>query len=400
MTMAGNSALSGLKVVEFAQLIAGPMAGSLLGDLGAEVVHIEDPGSGDPLRKVRADKEDRHLWWKVSGRNKRSATLNLRSARGQDVARSLVRWADVVITNMRPSTLESWGLDWSSAVSENPTLIMLHITGFGLNTSMSNAPGFGKVGEAMSGVVHVTGFPDGPPVHTGFSHADSLAGLMGALGVEAALYRKSVDPEFSGELVDLALFEPLFRLIEWQLVEQDQLGKTPMRAGNQLEGSVGSVVNLFRSSDDEWVTVSAGTPRSVRTLADFLGVEYPENADSDELAAVGRQLDGMISDWISTRPGDVALAELRNLGIVVSKIFNAADILDDVTYRERGDVVEVPDDDLGSIRMQAVVPKMLNHAGEIRRTGPALGEDNDLVYQEYLGIPKDEYLELQAEGVI
>src|SRR6202044_3561159 len=149
-----SAALSGLKVVEFAQLVAGPMAGSFLADLGAEVVHVEDPSSGDPLRKVRVAKDDLHLWWKVSARNKRSATLNLRTPQGQEVARSLIRWADVVVTNMRPGTLEEWGIDFEHAVAENPKIIMLHVTGFGLTSALRDAPGFGKVGEAMSGVVH------------------------------------------------------------------------------------------------------------------------------------------------------------------------------------------------------------------------------------------------------
>jgi crotonobetainyl-CoA:carnitine CoA-transferase CaiB-like acyl-CoA transferase len=400
MSNSKSSALSGLKVVEFAQLVAGPMAGSFLADLGAEVVHIEDPTSGDPLRKVRVAKDDLHLWWKVSARNKRSATLNLRTPQGQEIARSLIRWADVVVTNMRPGTLEEWGIDFEHAVAENPKIIMLHVTGFGLTSALRDAPGFGKVGEAMSGVVHLTGFPDGPPVHSGFSHADSLAGLMGALGVEAALYRRAVDPDFSGELVDVALFEPLFRLIEWQVIEKDQLEPTPMRTGNKLEGSGGSVVNLFQAQDGGWVTMSAGTPRSVQTLAKLFDVDVPDQADAQELEAIGERLERATREWIEQRPAAEAVAQLRDQGIVISKIYDAADILEDPTYKERNDIIEVEDPDFGSVRMQAVLPHLARHAGTVWRTAPKLGQDNELVYRDYLGLGEDEFKSLQSDGVI
>src|SRR5690348_14949519 len=187
-------ALSGVKIVEFAHVIAGPLAGTLMADLGADVVHVEDPSRGDPGRHQGPAKDGVHLWWKVSGRNKRSVTLDLRSEEGQEVARDLVRWADVVITNFRVDTLRKWGLDWTAVHELNPRAVMLQITGNGATSSSYNEPGFGKVGEARSGVVHVTGFPDGPPVHTGFSHADTCTALMGAFAVSAALVRRG-DPE-------------------------------------------------------------------------------------------------------------------------------------------------------------------------------------------------------------
>src|SRR4051812_22153862 len=185
--MTTDAALSGLKVVEFAHVIAGPLAGTFLADLGADVVHVEDPGNGDPQRVAGPHKDGAHLWWKVSARNKRSVTLNLRTEEGRAVARDLARWADVVITNFRVSTLEKWGLDFASLNEINPQLVLLQVTGFGAKNSRRNDPGFGKVGEAMSGVVNLTGFPDGPPVHTGFSHGDSVTGLMGAFAIQAAL---------------------------------------------------------------------------------------------------------------------------------------------------------------------------------------------------------------------
>src|SRR6185437_12294571 len=186
-----GAALEGLKVLEIAQLVAGPMAGSFMADLGADVVHLEDPSTGDPHRRVGAARDGVHLWWKVAARNKRSATCDLRSADGQELARSLAGWADVVVTNFRAGTLERWGLDWDRLHAVNPTLVMLAVSGYGADTSRRDEPGFGKVGEAMSGVVHLTGFADGPPLHAGYSNADSLTGLMGAFAVQAALFRRA-----------------------------------------------------------------------------------------------------------------------------------------------------------------------------------------------------------------
>lgn len=395
-----SSAMSGLKVVEFAQLIAGPMAGSFFADFGAEVIHVEDPRGGDPLRNIGAKKDGIGLWWKVSARNKRSVTLDLRSLEGQDLARSLVGWADVVITNFRVDTLQKWGLDWVRLSQEYPGLIMLHVSGFGTDTTRRNEPGFGKVGEAMSGVVQLTGFPDGPPMHAGFSHADSLAGLVGAYGVQMALYRKAHDPDFAGEFVDLALFEPLFRLIEWQVIIQDQLGVPPVRAGNNLPGSPGSVVDMFQAGDEQWVTVSAGTGRSTQMLADMFGVVVSDTPTPEESTALGALLHNGLREWIGERTVAEALSGLAEKGVVASRVYSAADIFEDQTYSERHDIVRAEDDELGTIRMQATVPKLRHHGGSVWRGGPALGLDNQLVYGEYLGIGHEEMQGLHERGVI
>ena len=395
-----RAALAGLKVLEIAQLVAGPMAGSFLADLGADVVHLEDPVTGDPLRRIGAVKDGTYLWWKVSGRNKRSATCNLRAPQGQDLARSLARWADVVVTNFRVETLEKWGLDWTRLSVENPTVIMLHVSGYGTDTTLRNSPGFGKVGEAMSGVVNLTGFPDGPPLHAGYSNADSLTGLMGAFAVQTALYRRANDPDFAGELIDLALFESHYRLIEWQVIIQDQIGIPPQRAGNELPGFAGGVVNAFLTGDGQWLTVSAGTPGSARTLGDMLGDTIDVDAPADELTATGARLERQLADWIAARPATAALEGLVARGVSASKIYTSADILADPTYAERNDVISIPDDDLGPVQMQAVIPKLRNHAGEVWRAGPALGADNELVYKEYVGLADATYDGLRTAGVI
>jgi len=396
---ANRPVFRGLKVVEFAHLIAGPLAGTLLADLGAEVVHVEDPTSGDPSRTMAQSKNGHNLWWAVSGRNKRSVTLDLRSAQGQDLARELVAWSDVTITNFRAGTLERWGLDWESLHAVNPKLVMLQVSGFGANTSMRNAPGFGKVGEAMSGVVHLTGFPDGPPVHTGFSHADSLTALMGAFAISSALTMRHA-PDFNGEWIDLALFETLFRLIEWQIIVYDQLGAPAGRAGNQLAVAPGAVINTYATADGRYLTVTSGTPRSVLNVVRLLGLPTAQYQSVDQQRARKDQLDRQLRDWISARTADDCLAQMRACEVVAAPVYSAADIAADPIYAERGDIVTVDDPGLGPVRMQAVIPKLHHHGGQIWRTGPALGQDNDLIYRTYLGLSDDRYQQLRQAGTI
>lgn len=397
--MKSLSALSGVKIVEFAHVIAGPLAGTLMADLGADVVHVEDPAVGDPGRTQGPTKDGVHLWWKVSGRNKRSVTLDLRSSEGQEIARQLVEWADVVITNFRVDTLHKWGLDWAAIHALNPRVVMLQITGNGVTSSDYNAPGFGKVGEARSGVVHVTGFPDGPPVHTGFSHADTTTALMGAFAVAASLVRRD-DPDFEGEWIDIALFETLFRLIEWQVIFYDQFGVSPKRAGNALEVAPGAVVNTYLSADDTWITVTSATPRSVLNIARLLSEpleDYQTVAQQNQRKA---RLDTLLAAWISQRPAVEALQLMVEHDVVGSRIYSAEDIMNDKTYAEREDIITVADPDLGEVRMQGVVPKLHQRPGTVWRVGPKLGEDNALVYGEWLGLSADRLAELERARVI
>jgi crotonobetainyl-CoA:carnitine CoA-transferase CaiB-like acyl-CoA transferase len=389
----------GLKVVEFAHMVAGPLAGTLLADLGADVVHVENPGTGDIARHLGVSKDGINLLWPVGSRNKRSVTLDLRGNDGQDLARELVAWADVVITNFRVETLEKWGMDWPAFHAVNPKIVMLQITGYGADTSMRNAPGFGHMGEAMSGVVHLTGFPDGPPVHTGFAHADSVTALMGAFAISAALTKRH-DPDFEGEWIDLALFESLYRLIEWQVIVYDQLGIPVQRAGNQLPVAPGSVINTYPTADDTYVSVTAGTPRAAQNIVRLLGLTAEEFDDIEKHGSGRDYLDNQLREWTSTRTAADALEQMHAHGIVVARVYSAADIVEDPIYAERNDVITVEDPNLGPVRMQAVIPKLLNHAGHVWRTGPALGQDNDLVYQTYLGLTDERYARLRAAGTI
>jgi crotonobetainyl-CoA:carnitine CoA-transferase CaiB-like acyl-CoA transferase len=391
--------LAGVKVVEFAHVIAGPLAGTLLADLGAEVIHVEDPNGGDPSRRMGPTKEGVPLWWKVSARNKRSVTLNLRSSVGIELAHRLVARADVVITNFRADTLASWRLDWATLHGLNPKLVMLQISGYGANTTARNTPGFGKVGEAMSGVVEITGFPDGPPIHTGVSHADSVTALMGAFAISAALNMRGRN-DFHGEWIDLALFETLFRLIEWQVIVFDQLGVVPHRVGNRPAIAPAAVVGTYLTADAQWLTVTSATPRSVQNVAVLLELPPQEFRTVEQQHARREQLDELLTNWIGSRSLDECLQKMAECEVVASKIFSMADIATDPTYAERGDILTVEDPDLGVIRMQTVVPRMAEHRGRVWRGGPALGQDNALVYGSYLGIPQAELDSYREMGVI
>lgn len=392
--------LTGVKVVEFAQVIAGPLAGTLLADLGADVVHVEPPGRGDSARYMGPAKDGAHLWWKVLGRNKRSVTLDMRVEDGRATARKLVAWADVVVVTFRADTVEKYGLDWASVQEINPSAVLLQISGYGARTSKRNLPGFGKMGEARSGLVHLTGFPDGPPVHTGFSHGDATTGLMGAFAVTAALLRRERDPERKGEWIDLALSDTLFRLVEWQVILRDQLGYAPNRSGNQLAVAPAAVVNVYRSADDGWVTVTSGTPRSVSNIARLLGLDASKYETQAAQATGTQELDDGLRAWIAEHDTHECLRVMEEAGVVASKVYDMDDILADPVFQERGSVVTVPDDDLGEVRMQGVVPTFVGDPGAVWRTAPTLGQDNDLVYGQWLGLDEQERERLAADGVV
>ena len=279
----------------------------------------------------------------------------------------------MVVSNLRAGTLEDWGLDFESLRAVNPKLVMLHVTGYGLCTSKRDVPGYGKVGEARSGVVQITGFPDGPPVHSGFSHADTITGLMGAFAIQCALYRKLTDPDFQGELIDLAVDETLFRLIEWQVPLYDQLGQVAQRIGNGISGAPSSVVNVFRSSDGRWITVTSGTVRSIQSIATLVGEPLDDYATPALIVAHKPRLEARLGEWIGGHTAAECQAEMDQVGVVASPVLDVADIVDDPIYAERGNLVTVDDPELGEFRMPGVIPRLTNHPGRVRRRAGAGG---------------------------
>ncbi|MBB1018599.1 CaiB/BaiF CoA transferase family protein [Dietzia maris] len=395
-----QGSLKGVRVVEFAQVIAGPLAGTLMADMGAEVIHVESPRGGDSARRMGPTKDGEHLWWKVLGRNKRSVTLELNNPEAKPAMRRLIEWADVVIVSFRAETLTRFELDWQSVSAINPSAVLLQISGFGETSSKRDAPGFGKVGEAMSGVVNLTGFPDGPPVHTGFSHGDATTGLMGAFAVSAALVRRNEDPERRGEWIDLALFETLYRLVEWQVIVHDQLGEVPQRSGNSLAVSPAAVINSYLSKDGDWVTVTSATPRSVINTVRLLGLDEDRFQTVEQQNQNSREIDLRLAEWIGSRGTGVAVQLLQEAQVVASKVYSMEDIVSDQTYKERGGIIRVPDEDLGAVSMQGVVPKMRINPGSVWRTGPSLGQDNDLVFRDWLGMDIDELATDEGTDVV
>jgi len=392
--------LLGLRVVEFAQIIAGPLAGTLMADLGAEVVHVEPPSKGDPHRNTGPSKDGVSLWWKAAARNKRSVTLDLHQEEGQEIAHRLVELADVVIITMRASTVDKWRLDWETLHALNPKLVMLQISGFGADTSRRDDPGFGKVGEARSGVVYVTGFPDGPPVHAGFSQGDATTAVMGAFAIMAALHRKNTHPDFDGEWIDLAIFETLFRIADWQVLYYDQLGEVPQRAGNQLANAPAAVVNTYLTADGDWVTVTSATLRSVLNVVRMVALDEAQFQTWESQNQRRDEIDQALRRWISERTSEEALSAMREFSVTGERIFSVADILEDEIYAERNDIITIEDPELGPIRMQNVVPKLTQSPGRVWRPGPALGADNASVYRDWLGLTEDDCADLATRSVI
>jgi crotonobetainyl-CoA:carnitine CoA-transferase CaiB-like acyl-CoA transferase len=392
--------LRGLRVVEFAQIIAGPLAGTLMADLGAEVVHVEPPGVGDPHRNTGPTKNGTALWWKVAARNKHSVTLDLHQPDAQEIAHQLVAKADVVFTTMRASTIDRWRLDWETLHAINPKLVLVQISGFGSTTSRRNDPGFGKVGEARSGTVYVSGHPDGPPTHAGFSQGDATTAVMAAFAAMAAIRQRDTDPEFDGEHVDLALFESLFRIADWQVIYFDQLGQVPERAGNRLANAPAAVVNTYLTRDGGWVTVTSATLRSVLNVVRMVGLDESNYRTWDAQRAGADEIDAALGEWVLQRTTAECLEAMREFDVTGDRIFSVADIVADPIYAEREDIITIEDDDLGPVRMQGVVPKLLRNPGRVWRSAPALGQDNLDVLGRWLGLSEAECANLGARGVI
>ncbi|MGE0230211.1 MAG: CaiB/BaiF CoA transferase family protein [Flavobacteriaceae bacterium] len=395
-----SAALAGIKVVEFAHVIAGPMAGTLLADLGADVIHVEPPGTGEAGRAMGPTKDGKGIWWKVIARNKRSVTLDLRRREVDGVIRRLIAWADVVIVNLRAKSLKEFGIDRESIQAVNPMAVILQISGQGAHSPNPNAPGFGKVGEAQSGVVFVTGEKAGSPIHTGFSHADTVTALMGAFAITAALNRRWRDENFQGEWIDLALYEGLFRLLDWQVPVYHQLGILPERNGNRLAVAPAAVINTYMTAGNEWLTVTSGTPKSVSNIARLMGLPAEDYDTPEKQFSKADFLDQQLREWLKTRNADEALAAFEGADVVASRIFSVKDILKDPTYAMRENIVEMPDADFGSVKMPNVVPKLSNHGGSVWRTGPSLGADTEEVLKNWLGVSEEEYDELSSKGLI
>ncbi len=399
-TPSRERALEGIRVLDLATLFAGPFAARILGDYGAEVIKVEHP-RGDPARTHGYSKDGHGLWWKVLGRNKLAVTLDLSKARGQDLLRQLVATADVLIENFRPGVMERWDLGWERLSSVNPRLVMLRVTGFGQSGPYSSRPGFGTLAESMSGFAHITGQPDGPPTLPPFGLADGIAGLSGATAVMIALYHRDQHGG-GGQMIDLAIIEPILHVLGAQPTVYDQLGVIQQRTGNRSANNAPR--NTYRTKDGRWLAISTSANTVAERVMRLVGhpevIEEPWFRTGGERATHADQLDTMVGSWIAERTQDEVLVAFEEAGAAAAPIYDVAQLLEDPQYRALESIVTVEDEDLGPIRMQNMLFRMLATPGRIRFTGRRLGQDNEAVYSRLLRLTSDQLADLRQKGVI
>jgi formyl-CoA transferase len=394
-----QAALRGVRVIEMGQLIAGPFAGKTLGEFGADVIKIEAPGAGDPLRNWRMIKEGTSVWWQVQSRNKRSIALDLRSVEGQDIARKLIAEADVLIENFRPGTLEGWGMGWDALSKLNPGLVMLRISGYGQTGPYRDLPGFGAIGEAMGGLRHLTGEPGQVPVRCGISIGDTLAALHGTIGILTALYHRKVNGG-QGQVIDVALNEAVLNVMESLVPEYSAFGAVREAAGSALPGIAPS--NAYRCIDGYVLIAGNGDSIFKRLMQviqrDDLAADRELTNNAGRVARVA-ELDAAIGVWTATRPVSEVLDLLGQARVPAGKVYTARDIAEDPHYRARDMILSQTTRDGYALEVPGIVPKLLGTPGSVRSSAPGLGDDTDAVLQE-LGLSMQDISALRLRKVV
>lgn len=405
--------LAGIKVLELGTLIAGPFCSRMLAEFGAEVIKVESPDGGDPIRQWRVLKDGNSLWWSVQSRNKKSITLNMKDPRAQDIARRLALDADIIIENYRPGVLEKWHLGYEALKAVNPATIMVRLSGYGQTGPMRDAPGFGAIGESMGGIRYVSGHPDRPPVRIGISIGDSIAALHGAIGALMALRHRDVTggrwngqtgdacKAGQGQMVDVALYEAVFNMMESLVPEYDHAGVIRERTGGALPGIVPS--NTYTTADGENIVIAGNGDaifkRLMRAIGrDDLATDPALDHNAGRVARV-EDIDGAIQSWCHQQPIDTALDVLKAADVPVSKIYSVRDMLRDPQFLARQMIEQHAFPDGSPIKMPAVTPKMSETPGATRWLGPALGEHTQTVL-ESLGYTPAEIEQFRADHVI
>ncbi len=399
MQAVSPAALAGVRVIEMGQLIAGPFAGKTLGDFGAEVIKIEPPGRGDPLRGWRLLKAGTSVWWQVQSRNKRSLALDLRQPEGQALARQLVAEADVLIENFRPGTLEGWDMAPAQLHTLNPGLVILRVSGYGQSGPYRDLPGFGVVGEAMGGLRHLTAEPGRVPVRVGVSIGDTLAALHGVIGVLLALYHRKAHGG-PGQVIDVALHEAVFNCMESLIPEYSAFGTVRQPAGSALPGIAPS--NAYPCQDG-WVLVAGNGDSIFKRLMQAIGREdlaaAPDLADNAGRVARVDEIDAAIGAWTEPRTVQAVLDALAAARVPAGKVYTARDIVEDPHYRAREMIVAQPTRDGDVVEVPGVVPKLSVTPGTLRRSAPHLGDDTDAVLRE-LGLDAAQIAALRQRGIV
>jgi crotonobetainyl-CoA:carnitine CoA-transferase CaiB-like acyl-CoA transferase len=398
---AGSAMLSGVRVLDMATLAAAPLAATYLGEFGAEVIKVEQPLGGDAIRTWGNQRDGVGLMWKSVSRNKLAITLDLRQPEGQELLRRLAAECDVVIANTRPQTLRRWGLDYEHLSAVNPKLVMLHITGFGLSGPKSERPGFGTLGEAMSGFAHITGEADGPPTLPPFMLADGVASLNAAYAVMMALYHRDVHGG-AGQLIDINLIDPLARLLEQSLLGYDQLGLVPARAGNRWD--ISAPRNTYRTKDARWLAMSGSSPtvalRVFRAIGRHDLAEHVDFSSPQGRLARAVEVDQAVAAWVEQRTLDEAMAVFEQAAVAAAPVYDVVALTQDEQLAHRGVFVKVADDELGAMTVQAPVPRFSEATGRVEHLGPTLGQHNNDVYGRLLGLGEDEINALRERGVL
>ena len=410
--------LAGIRIVEVGTHVAGPFAGQLLGDFGAEVIKIEQPTGGDPMRQWGAVRPEGHsLWWQVLGRNKKSVTLDLRQPEGQALARRLIlETADVLLENFRPGTLERWGLGPAELQKVRPDLIVARVSGYGQTGPYARRAGFGSIGEAMGGIRHVTGEPDRPPSRVGISLGDALAGVFAAYGVAMSLVHRErtraaagasaagngTRPAQTGQIVDVAIYEAVLALMESLVLDYELVGHVRERTGSTLPNVAPS--NIYRAADGVWVLIAANADAPFRRLAEVMG--EPELATDERFASHtargehAAELDALIADWASHLSSDKLVEVLSEHGVPASGIYTAKEMLTDPHFAARGTLIEAEHPALGPLHMQAPCPRLTASPGSVRSLGPEHGQHNDEVLSGLLGLSAEDLDQLRQAGVV
>jgi formyl-CoA transferase len=396
--------LAGVRMVELGMLLAGPFAGRLLGDMGAEVIKVEPPGKPDPLRDWgHARYRDRSLWWPVQSRNKKCITLNLREPRGQELLLELVRVSDVVSENFRPGTLERWNLGYERLSSVNPGIVLARISGYGQTGPYAQRAGFASVAEAMGGLRYINGFPGEAPPRIGISLGDSLAAMFATQGILAALYHRDVLGGGRGQVVDVSLMEACFALLESTVPEYDRLGVIREPAGTGLKGVAPS--NIFRSRDGKWIVIAANQDNVFRRLCQAMGrrelADDPRFATHLARGSHQTEIEGIVADWAAEHDAREIDDVLNEAGVVCGPIYTVADIFEDPQFAAREMLIKHEDPDFGTYVGPGIVPKFSATPGEVRWSATwQEGSHNEEIYGGLLGLSQSEIGELVKGGVV
>jgi formyl-CoA transferase len=393
--------LTGVRVLDIASVLAAPFATSLLGDYGADVIKVEQPGVGDSMRNLGPFYQGTSLWFTVTSRNKKSVTLDMRKAKGQEVIKELVGISDVVAENFRPGTLEEWNLGYEVFKKVNPRIVMLSISGYGQTGPYREKAGFGMTCQAFSGLTYISGYPDKPPLNPAFSLADYVSGVFGAFSIMTALYHRDALGGKVGQQIDLGLYEAIFRMMEFLPAEYQKLGRVRERTGHP-GGAM--PVNIYETSDARWMALTCSTDRVFVRLAQAMGkpelAKDPRFDTNPRRVENGEAINSIVAKWVRDRTFQQAQQELDEAGVPISLVCSIADIFENPQYKARENIIEVEDPVIGPVKMPGVVPKFSQNPGRVISTAPILGQHNDEIYGRLLGYSQEQIALLKAGGVI